>query len=615
MRYQLNIIVLICSLLLGGCDSILQSPEEKINAAIPMSRDIEQAMLDVLQYASDEKRELIENELANRLKLRALTCSDGYAPSWNSTAEDIRKSLRDRSCLNEKDLEIAKWIGFLHVSLIQGEPPLKPMPSSPQKYYVADEHIWWVYPAENAGIMLVTFAKKGFQLIDLDTGDTIFKEVTDSKTRGGRISANGRLFTSGNNQHVDIRRSDTGAVVGSMPGVGVLNFQWFGNRGAVYNLDDNRQAMLLDFSSGRDAPLAGIQSTIQDIIPLDDDRHFLISTSEGVSKIEVEWTDQAPVVKLVSETVLSNPVSTALSGFTSDGKRYFGGREMFNVVSTDSFEKYEISLEPFLVMKTAATPDPDKIIIKGFVRHVSTRDNNDYLYSISDRTFALIDKDKLITDQYLYLPALTRQAAIRGNKLIILDSPDAGEPVEVSEFVSSATMEQNLKKLEEFDKQQSAMQIHVPGMGVSGAREIAVKPMLDIAHDAKIEAVGVYQGVNGGARPGQPRKTSNVDVRVRRSDKPVVLVLSSYEPVLWRIVAEPGARLDAVIISGHHASTVIGAGSTRTVVLGTSYAYKRSTREYLELDNEVFRLTGKRITMFQGNYEGKSFIIGGTGSG
>ena len=89
------------------------------------------------------------------------------------------------------------------------------------------------------------------------------------------------------------------------------------------------------------------------------------------------------------------------------------------------------------------------------------------------------------------------------------------------------------------------------GASLLGQRGI-VGPLANLARDAQIEAVGVYQGKAGGVtQTNDGRKMGYVKVRLRRSVKPVVLVLSSYEPVRWIRIPESGVRLAAVRVSGY----------------------------------------------------------------
>jgi hypothetical protein len=136
-------------------------------------------------------------------------------------------------------------------------------------------------------------------------------------------------------------------------------------------------------------------------------------------------------------------------------------------------------------------------------------------------------------------------------------------------------------------------------------------PLAELAKDATIESVGVYEGSGAAPRPRGERTPLPVEVRVRRSAQPIVLVLSSYEPVRWTLVLEEGAKLAAVLVSGYYQSQVVGAGSARVVNIGGAYAYKQDHSKYHALDSEVFRYTGKRINLFQGKYTGKEFNVGG----
>ena len=79
----------------------------------------------------------------------------------------------------------------------------------------------------------------------------------------------------------------------------------------------------------------------------------------------------------------------------------------------------------------------------------------------------------------------------------------------------------------------------------------------------------------------------------------------------WMLISEPGARLSAVLLSGYHQSSVVGAGSSRIVNLGQKYAYTSNSNEYKTLDEDVMRMTGRRIQMMQGRYEGSAFSVGG----
>jgi hypothetical protein len=90
----------------------------------------------------------------------------------------------------------------------------------------------------------------------------------------------------------------------------------------------------------------------------------------------------------------------------------------------------------------------------------------------------------------------------------------------------------------------------------------------------------------------------------------VVLVLSSHQTVEWEITLAAGAELTAVLLSGYGESTVVGAGNALVSSIGGFYAFKRGSAEYLHLEQEVLRCTGRTIERFQSMYAGYEFEIG-----
>ena len=94
-------------------------------------------------------------------------------------------------------------------------------------------------------------------------------------------------------------------------------------------------------------------------------------------------------------------------------------------------------------------------------------------------------------------------------------------------------------------------------------------------------------------------------------NRPIVLVLSSYEPISWRIAGARAANLRAILLSGYSPSTVSGEEGVQVVQIGKQYTYERGGSGFHELQREVIRRTGSGIETFQGKYSGSSFIVGG----
>ena len=76
---------------------------------------------------------------------------------------------------------------------------------------------------------------------------------------------------------------------------------------------------------------------------------------------------------------------------------------------------------------------------------------------------------------------------------------------------------------------------------------------------AKAHVVHVYPG----AAPVDPTKTARppryVDVKVEKTAEPVLLTLSAYEPVVWRLAVADGAAIAGVHLLGYYERLVEGA--------------------------------------------------------
>jgi hypothetical protein len=131
---------------------------------------------------------------------------------------------------------------------------------------------------------------------------------------------------------------------------------------------------------------------------------------------------------------------------------------------------------------------------------------------------------------------------------------------------------------------------------------------------AEMQVVGLYQpGTQGG----------EVVVQVNASDKPIILVLTAYTTVNWKIEAAKDAQLVKVIIGGYHPQKVDGADvpvesytylprQPGVARLRYFYAYRENDAMYQRMATMLRQLTNKEITAFQGsyNYTGTPFVIG-----
>ncbi len=137
----------------------------------------------------------------------------------------------------------------------------------------------------------------------------------------------------------------------------------------------------------------------------------------------------------------------------------------------------------------------------------------------------------------------------------------------------------------------------------------------------EVQVIGVYEGTvpPGIQRAAGVHPPGSVTVKVGDVKKPIILVLMSYEPVLWYVEAPKGAVVQ-VIASGYHQQAVAGLDKQVPVTLLSHeagdkdyfYAYRqqgKANSQYDRAANRIKALTKQEIKGFQGEYTGSTFEI------
>lgn len=626
MRFTFAIWVCIFILLgmLSGCDlvnRVFSSPEERINATFPVSDAARVAVDSTLEIATDIQKREVEVQVNALLKLRALDCAKGYQPAWHSSYEDIRRAVINKSCFVKKDDEIAQWLGLRKIGLLLAQPPLVLLPEQPPQSITASGFIQSAYFAANAGVALLE-TPHSIDLVDLGTSGVISSE-SRNKSMAGALSPNGRLYLMSSDNVLRIKRVDTGSVVAEFMGILPYQFYWLDDRVAAYATRDFK-VVLLDLISGKQITIPFIKGHLFQSVRLSGDAsRYAFFTDSGVTV--VEFDQKSSVVNLLTDTTINSTVwASNTSGATADGKYYFTASNDLVLVDMESMEVESISFEPFRLQTGIPTPDPDKIILTGFINPPSHDDPMGiYLYSISQRILSRVDQENIFPPRYLIIPSLGRQGIISNDKIFVRQALSTLEDVYMSEFVANvlaiSSQRQEYASMKEradqFMRGGRAAGRPVSQFEAPTEPRITVPPssnglLSHLANNVQIEGVGVYQGKNAN-RSGGAHSMGAVEVLVRRSNKPVVLVLSSYEAVNWQLMLAPGAQLAAVMVSGYYQSKVIGAGSARVINTGGAYAYKSGSAQYNALNREVVSTFGKGMDIFQGTYEGEHFSVGG----
>ncbi|NES75587.1 MULTISPECIES: hypothetical protein [Okeania] len=137
--------------------------------------------------------------------------------------------------------------------------------------------------------------------------------------------------------------------------------------------------------------------------------------------------------------------------------------------------------------------------------------------------------------------------------------------------------------------------------------------------EKELHLVGVYEARSdhhGGYHP-----TGTINVKIERKNQPVILALSSYEPVHWNVSLGKEVKLEKVIINGYHDQEISGISGIPIEEFsyqGTGsyigeFAYQWDKFHHhpstASLVTKLEQITNTNLTSFQGCYRGTNFTI------
>lgn len=603
MRHSLAVL-LASILLVSGCGDFGKPPEDRINEAYVVAESVtqaRQALTESLGDADVKRSEAIDAEMASRLKIRALTCGKGHEPGPLDSSEEIRTTIDNADCFIKYDETLKNWLNHRRIESLLSAPPLRPVPEEPPKFITAASDIGMVWFADAAGVVLLSAAGR-LEILDVAENKPIFSETHDASQAlqsSARISPNGRLFLTGKQGSLAIRDTQTGAELAEYQDV--ESFFWLDGQAALMTTRNNRrEPQIIDFATGAQFPLRGVSESVAKAVPAPAEGEFVLCTVRTLVRVALERADGALSARIVDEEPLGETTmwSDGSGTYSSDYSRYVSAAGRVSVASLDPLSVRSIGLDSLHAQSAWPTPDPDHVLVTGYFRNPTGRPRS-FVMSVRDLTIAPIDGAQEGT-RYLYIPALDAIGAISRSRIEILDELPLGEFRSFEEFAAGERTEAQLRQLETFQRSTGAVGSIPEGL-----------PVPDWARDADVEAVGVYESTGGSHGPGKPSKPGTVSVRVQRSRNPLVLVLTSYEPVNWEIETDPGARIAAILLGGYNPSRVSGLAGVRQIDIGRVHAYQQGDSGYGALEAAVARRTGKRIKSFQGRYSGESFVVGG----
>jgi hypothetical protein len=136
----------------------------------------------------------------------------------------------------------------------------------------------------------------------------------------------------------------------------------------------------------------------------------------------------------------------------------------------------------------------------------------------------------------------------------------------------------------------------------------AARPFLVLPADFDVYAVGTYSGTRKlDIQLGKSgHQVTQVEVVVNQEERPVVLVLTAYDPVVWRVGRTPQTTIAAVLVSGYHPQALLGIEKTIPFAISTGedrgpfpyFFAHRAGADLLRMNEAVRAMTGREIKRF-----------------
>jgi hypothetical protein len=610
--------MLIVIVTLSGCGirNLWRDETERFEEARPLPAAIVQAKakLDALAGSDVAAQEALQREYDSRRAVRAAKCLPGK-PSIFATADDIRAGVNP-ACMASADEELRAWTQGARLKALLTSPALRPLPATPPKL-IATTETPGIFGMSDASPILVVARDRKLEVLDAGTGQTVFRDTALPERPAFVVpSPNGRVFAAVEASNVVLRESETGEVLANY--TGYRNFVWLDSTTGLLTDVNFSQRALLDGTTGALSQPKGMSAFTGTVARVSSKPlRFVIPGFMNLASFELTRQGVPQIRLLEQRDRLRTGGSNGNLLATGDGRHVVIADAKYIIVAdATSLASRAVPTGLFNPLQACALEEPDAVLIKGSVRDQHFRDYY-YVYDLGDDTFAPVEDERLLTSGGSVVECPVRFGGLNAVYAKTQNGFRRIDDVKIGVRYGVGALDAHMTEL--FDAEEQRLQA-VRARESAGAAGLfssqagaPVKPALgELAADASIQAVGVYEAENSsrGAGPTAKRWPGPIMVIVRPADRPIVLVLTSYEAVTWNLNVMPGARLKAILLGGYHSSTVTGAGNTRIVSI-QPYAYEANSSGYAALDNEVMRQTGQRIGAFQGRYGGKTFMVGG----
>jgi hypothetical protein len=615
MRWK-RLLAGMAALPLAGCgvQNLWRDNTARFEAALPLSPAINEARLKLEMLLADDAtlRGQWQREFDARRGLRALKCLSASLSLFDDE-RNIRGKV-DTACLKAADEELRTWTQGARLRILLTMAPLRPLPAELPEFITTTD-VPGVYGMADGAPIVVVARDRKLEVLDAGNSQTIYRdEALGERLNFLAPSPNGRVFAAGEASSVVMRESETGEVLATY--TGYRTFAWLDAVTGILTAVNFNQRALFDGTTATLSEPKGMTTYTGTVVRVSDQpARYIVPGYMRLAKFELR-RDGGPQIHMLDQRdrPRTSGENGSLLGTLDGGHVIIADAQAVVVADTRTLDIRSVETGRFNPLAACALDEPNAVLIKGTVRDQWSR-NYYYVYSLDDDTLAPVEDERLLPSTGAIVDCPVRFNAFKAVYVKTQSGFRRLDNVKRGRRFGPGAFEAHFTEIFETElRRQQALRAGSPASTSYAERmRVPARPMLgEDIKDATIEAVGVYEAENSsrGAGASSQRWAGPVTVVVRRSAKPIVLVLSSYEAVTWNLNLMPGAKLKAILLGGYKSSTVVGAGDTRVVRI-SSYAYQAGSSGYGALDNDVQLYTGRRMDTFQGIYSGRMFTVGG----
>lgn len=641
---------------LTGCDRMKAAftpIPERVTAAFPLPDETELARARLVAALEGDKRaeDAVNSQLAQLMNARALACTASAPVGRFDTVQRIRGRVADVQCFTRQDAQLDEWIALRRIALILRAPALVPAAPLPARALLPNtiENFSSVHLAAQANVLVLRNYQGKAQALQVPAG----KEIASFSVEGsGRpsLSPNGRLLAVPGVKMLRVADVESGKVLWTSD-----KYQDVVGWAPQWDLVVLAQAgtgapFMLDTRSGRMEPYPATEKRLTWSLPAGE-AQLLVGHSTSASLMQ-HGRDASGKLEAhpVSQWTLPNGIGLPSPFLMNQGKRlvYPTYRELawldlatgqqgswqLAALGASNYVQVADNVVAFDVASAEGTP----------------------VTKLLDTEKATLANAKQVMDRGQAFPLTPRAGFLRrgANAVAVTASLDSDEPQDAERVIGEALAAREIAKLNDpyradfgtgasertperqayidaLSKRVRAMNAQSairdglsretveairrgqrptvvgsasPSSG-AGAVPIVGKTILDVPPESRIAMIGVYEPAGSSHSSS---RAGNVTITVGPGKAPLVLVLSSYEAVNWMIHAGD-RKIVAVLVSGYKPSNVYGQGNAQVLRIGSQHAYKIDSPAFGELRREVARYVGNTTPIFQGAYQGTSFMV------